>query len=154
MATQYNNQAALASPDFLPLPSSTHWEQSVLLPDGKILMAGVDRDARTFVLARHLKTGAMDETFGDCGIQRIAADVAADVTRLALELEADGRLMLEGILADRFGARHGTCLLWIRPTTSAWVHLGVDAFLSISRSPLASELLVRPAANYPAQLGQ
>lgn len=154
MASQYNNQAAFASPDFLPLPSSTHWEQSVLLPDGKVLMAGVDRDAGTFVLARHLQTGALDVTFGDGGVQRIAADVATDVTHLSLELEADGRLMLEGTLADRFDARHGTCLLWVRPTTAAWVHLGVDAFLSISRSPLASELLVQPAMDCPTPLAQ
>ncbi|OLS64634.1 hypothetical protein [Pseudomonas putida] len=154
MATQYNNQAAFASADFLPLPSTTHWEQSVLLPDGKILMAGIDRDAGAFVLARHLKNGALDETFGDAGIQRIAAEVASDVTRLALELEADGRLMLEGTLGDRFSARSGSCLLWVRPTTAAWVQLGVDAFLSISRSPLASELLVRASTDCPAAMTQ
>ncbi|OAI84643.1 hypothetical protein [Pseudomonas putida] len=154
MATHYNNHAAFASADFLPLPSTTHWEQSVRLPDGKILMAGIDRDAGAFMLARHLKSGALDETFGDAGIQRIAADVARDVTHLSLELQADGRLMLEGTLGDRFSARNGSCLLWIRPTTAAWVHLGVDAFLSISRSPLASELLVRPGADCPASMTQ
>lgn len=154
MATHYNNQAAFASADSLPLPSTTYWEQSVLLPDGKILMAGIDRDAEAFMLARHLKNGALDETFGDAGIQRIAADVARDVTHLSLELEADGRLMLEGTLGDRFNARSGSCLLWVRPTTVAWVHLGVDAFLSISRSPLASELLVPPNVGCPVPMTQ
>lgn len=150
MATHYNNDAAFdcafADDAFLPLPPTTHWEQSALLADGKILMASVDTDVGAFLLTRHLGSGALDDTFGEHGVQRIASEVASSVTSLSLELESDGRLFLQGTLSDRFTARHGTWLLRVLPSTAARVHLGVGAFLSTSRSPLASEMLVRVRA--------
>ncbi|MDU9390015.1 hypothetical protein [Pseudomonas sp. zfem002] len=144
MATHNNNQSPTAfdrgftPADYLPLPSVAPLEQSTLLADGKILTASVDTDSGEFVLARHLKSGWLDDAFGLYGVQRIASDIARSVTSLTLRLEANGRVVVQGRLSDRVTGRKGIYLLRILPGAPAQPCLGVDAFLILSLLPTAS----------------
>lgn len=151
MAIDNNNHApapfdpAFAPADYLPLSRGMRLEQSALLEDDRILTAGIDPDTGEFVLARHLESGWLDYDFGLHGVQRIASDLVRSTTSLSLRLEANGSLVMQGNLSDRFTGRTGVYLLRVLPDAQANPRLGVDAFLIVSLLPVASAPM--PTAN-------
>jgi len=144
MALENNNQApasldpAFAAEDYLPLSPGMPLEHSTLLEDDRILTASIDLATGDFVLARHLKSGWLDHGFGLYGVQRIASDLARSVTSLSLRLEANGSVVIQGNLSDRFTGRTGVYLLRVLPDAATHPRLGVDAFLIVSLLPVAS----------------
>ena len=75
-----------------------------LQPDGKIVVAGVafttatNQFASDFALARYLRNGSLDASFGNNGkvITNFGGDVSRDCSRLAVQ-PRDGRLVLAGV---------------------------------------------------------
>jgi|GEM_PF-3145538 len=129
-----------ATPQPLLLPASPCSEQSLLLADGKILMVTVDRPAAELVLTRHLRSGHVDSSFGEHGLQRIGTEIAASIGTLALEAEANGNLVIHGSLVDESSDNQALWQLQLMPCDDARPRLGVQAFLSVSRWPLAGAM--------------
>lgn len=126
-----------AAAEPLLLPRTMLLEQSLQLADGKILTVSVDAPAGEFILVRHLRSSALDLSFGQHGVQRIASDVAHDASGLSLESERDGTVVIRG---RRINETSGSLDIWhlrIMPTDQLRPRLGVHAFLSLSHWPFA-----------------